>query len=97
MTPAHVPEKIGSVIDSILAERGYLTPVREWGVVNAWANIVGAKLASVTECSRVENGVLYVRVESSAWRQEISYIKRHILDSIRKETPCTTINDIVFY
>ncbi len=90
------PEKIGSIVDAILSERGYLSTVREWGVVNDWPKIVGPKLASVTDCSRVENGVLFVRVKSSSWRQELSYLKRHILDSIRKETPCTTMSDIVF-
>jgi predicted nucleic acid-binding Zn ribbon protein len=91
------PETIGSIVNAILAERGYLAPVREWGVVSAWPWIVGEKLASVTECSRVENGVLFVRVASSSWRQEISYVKKHILDSIRRETPCTSIGDIVFF
>lgn len=97
MKPVILPERIGSIVDAILAERGYLSPVREWGVVSKWPKIVGAKLASVTECSRVENGVLYVRVSSSPWRQEMSFMKRHILENIRKVTPCTTINDIVFF
>lgn len=97
MSAARSPETIGSIVNAVLAERGYLAPVREWGVVNAWPRIVGEKLASVTECSRVETGVLFVRVASSSWRQEISYVKKQILDSIRRETPCTSINDIVFF
>jgi predicted nucleic acid-binding Zn ribbon protein len=97
MTIKSSPEKIGAIVDSLLAERGYLAPCREWNALHKWPDIVGEKLASVTECARVENGVLYVRVASSPWRQEISYMKQHILDSIKKETPCTTIRDIVFY
>jgi predicted nucleic acid-binding Zn ribbon protein len=97
MNRTHTPEPVGSIVDAVLAERGYLAPVREWGVVSAWPRIVGAKLASVTECDRVENGVLFVRVASSPWRQELSYVKHHILDSIRTQTPCTTITEIVFF
>jgi predicted nucleic acid-binding Zn ribbon protein len=91
------PETIGSVIEANLRELGYLSPCRELDVVHKWPGIVGAKIASVTECSRVDNGVLYVRVASASWRQEISYIKQHILETIRKETPCTSIRDVVFY
>ena len=97
MNGAGKPEKIGAIVDAVLSERGYLTLCREWDVVRRWPDIVGNKLASVTECSRVENGVLFVRVASSPWRQEISYVKLHILDSIKKETPCTSIRDIVFF
>jgi predicted nucleic acid-binding Zn ribbon protein len=91
------PVTIGAIVEAVLAERGYLAPCREWDVIRRWPGLVGEKLASVTECSRVDNGVLYVRVASSSWRQEVSYVKQHILESIRNETPCTTIQDIVFY
>jgi predicted nucleic acid-binding Zn ribbon protein len=97
MTASRRPEKIGSILDAVLGERGYLTPCREWDVVRRWPDIAGRKLASVTECSRVENGVLYVRVASAAWRQEVSYLKQRLLDAIAQETPCGSITDIVFY
>jgi predicted nucleic acid-binding Zn ribbon protein len=97
MTVKHRPEQIGSILETVLGERGYLTPCREWDVVRRWPGLVGPKLASVTECDRVENGVLYVRVASAAWRQEISYLKQRLLDTIAQETPCGSISDIVFY
>jgi predicted nucleic acid-binding Zn ribbon protein len=91
------PETIGTIIEASLRELGYLSPCRELDVVRRWPRIVGEKIAGVTECSRVDNGVLYVRVASAPWRQEISYLKRDILETIRKETPCTSIRDVVFY
>ena len=91
------PEKIGGIIDSVLCDSGYLKPYREFDVMNRWAELVGEKLAAVSECSRVDNGILYVRVSSAPWRQEIVFIKKYILDTIRKETPCTSIRDIVFF
>lgn len=97
MNKKSAPEKIGSIIETVLGERGFLAPCRELDVIRKWPGLVGPKLASVTECSRVENGVLYVRVASAPWRQEISYIKQHLLDTIKQETPCTSIRDIVFY
>jgi hypothetical protein len=97
MSKTIIPEKIGTIIDSLLGERGYLVICKELGVVRAWASIAGERLAMVTECTRAEQGKLFVRVNSAAWRQEISFMKQLLLSKIRTETGCTTIKDIVFY
>lgn len=91
------PELIGNLIDSILQERGYLSICKEWDVVAKWPVIVGEKIASVTECTRMEDGRLYVKVSSSSWRNEIVFLKDEIIKKIRKETDCSTLYDIVFY
>lgn len=97
MTFKNLPEKIGTVVESLLSERGLLVQCKELSVVTAWASLVGDQLACVTECTRVERGVLFVRVTSAAWRQEISFMKQLLLSKIRTETGCRTIKDIVFY
>ena len=97
MTRKNPPEKIGTIVDAILSERGYLVECRELGVVRAWPSLVGEQLARVAECTRVERGVLFVRVTSAAWRQEISFMKQLLLSKIRMDTGCSTIKDIVFY
>jgi len=91
------PESIGSILESVLSKRGYLVPCKELNVVRAWPAIVGEKLAGIAECTRVEQGTLYVRVKSAPWRQEMSFMKQCLLDKILRETKCTTIKDIVFY
>lgn len=91
------PELIGNLIDSILQERGYLSICKEWDVVAKWPAIVGEKIASVTECTRMEDGRLYVKVASSSWRNEIVFLKDEIIKKIKKETDCSSLYDIVFY
>jgi predicted nucleic acid-binding Zn ribbon protein len=91
------PEKIGSIIDAILAERGYLSICREYDVVRQWPRIVGERVAAATQCTSAEAGVLFVRVASAAWRHEISYLKQEILSHIREKTSCTTIREIMLY
>jgi predicted nucleic acid-binding Zn ribbon protein len=97
MTFKKLPERIGTVVETLLSERGLLVQCKELGVVQAWASLVGDQLAHVTECTRVDRGTLFVRVTSAAWRQEISFMKQLLLSKIRMETGCTTIKDIVFY
>lgn len=97
MKPLKSPERIGGLIDSILSEKGYLTACKEWDVVAKWNEIVGEKIASVTECTRMENGRLYVKVSSSSWRNEIVYLKDEVVKKIKKDTGCNSLIDIIFY
>lgn len=91
------PEKISGLIDSILTQKGYMSACKEWDVVAKWNEIVGEKIASVTECTRIEDGRLYVKVFSSSWRNEIVYLKDEIIKKIKLDTDCTSLVDIVFY
>lgn len=97
MTNSHYPEKIDSILDGILQERGYRSIVKEYDVISQWKIIVGDKVASVTQCDRIENGILYVRVMSSSWRQEIVYLKKVILKKIVDNTDCRSIKDIIVF
>ena len=91
------PEKLESILGNVLSERGYLNICKEYEVVSRWKEIAGEKIAEVTECNRVEEGILYVRVSSAPWRQEIIYLKQQILIQIKNITGCDTIKDIVFF
>jgi predicted nucleic acid-binding Zn ribbon protein len=90
------PEKIGNIIQSFLSEKGYLASCKENEVINVWSEIVGESIAEVSTCIKVENGTLFVEVKSSAWRQELSYLKKEILKKIQSCTECKTISNIVF-
>ena len=91
------PQKIGPILEGILAEKGYLTVCKEYALLQKWDRIVDEKFAAVSKCEKVENGVLYVKVASAPWRQEAAYYKHNILERIQKEFGCPTIKDIVFF
>ena len=81
----------------MLAERGYLSVCKEYGIVRQWPTIAPEKLAGESRCERISDGILYVRVSSASWRQEATYLKENILQRIHHEFGCPTIKDIVFY
>lgn len=91
------PQKVGEIVRSVLSERGYLKQCLEVEIIKRWPDIVGERISNVTECTDARDGVLYVRVFSSSWRNEISFLKKEIIDKIKKETRCKTIKDIIFY
>jgi hypothetical protein len=93
------PARVGSFIDAMLERLlpGFHTICKEWEVVDRWPEIMIGRVAEVTECSGVENGVLHVRVKSAAWRNDLMYLKEDIKTAIRRVTGCETIRDILFY
>lgn len=95
MRKSNPPQKIGSIVESVLAERGYLTACREQEIITSWSSLVGSAVSEATECNRVENGIVYVRVLTAPWRQELAYLKQPLLDKIKKRF--SSINNIVFY
>ena len=90
------PEKVGDLIQSFLSKKGYLSSCKENEVINKWNEIVGEDIAAISNCIKVENGSLFVEVSSSAWRQELSFLKREIINKIKRCTDCKTISNIVF-
>ncbi len=90
------PDSLRNVLDSVLTDQGYIDQYYKFDLIKKWPSIVGERIAAVTECSELKNDVLYVRVSSSAWRQEISFLKAELIKKIKKETRCKKIKDIVF-
>jgi predicted nucleic acid-binding Zn ribbon protein len=91
------PQPIAPLLESVLKTHGYLSVCREHEVMHKWSSIVGERVAAVSRCTGVKEGVLFVHVRSAPWRQEISFMKGEILERIRAQTRCTSIVDIVFH
>lgn len=97
MNRSKAPASVGDILDAFLKSTGLDVDVKEWDVVGRWDEIVGDRIAAVTKCGRVEDGILYVKVTTAPWRQELSYMKDAIKEKIANVTECGTIKDIVFY
>ncbi|MDR2728930.1 MAG: DUF721 domain-containing protein [Chitinispirillales bacterium] len=92
------PSSVASILmDALLKGKKYAKTCKESEVIANWERIAGERIAGVTMCERVEAGVLYVKAKSAPWRQELSHLKEQLKESIRKETGCKSIKDIVFY
>jgi hypothetical protein len=91
------PKPIGVLLEEVLAENGYLTVCKENSILRIWPSIVGKEFAQYSQCERVENGIVYIRVASSPWRQEVAYLKETLLKRIQTDFDCPSIKDIIFY
>jgi predicted nucleic acid-binding Zn ribbon protein len=91
------PQHLGQILEEVLSEKGYLIYCKEYSIISNWPSIVDNKLAKVSTCERVENGIVYVKISSASWRQEAMFQKAELINRIHKDFGCPTIKEIIFY
>jgi hypothetical protein len=66
-------------------------------ILEAWPEVIGLKLAGMTQAVSFANGMLVVKVKNSTLHSLLSQNdKPRILNNLRKKFPNVTIKDIVF-
>ncbi|MCL5738333.1 MAG: DUF721 domain-containing protein [Bacteroidetes bacterium] len=88
--------RLGDLIKEFAQETGVSEKLRAYRVVAEWQDIVGEMIGKNTEISRIENGILYVKVSNSAWRNELVFMKLAIMKKIKENYPESGVNDIFF-
>lgn len=61
-----------------------------------WEAVVGDKIANVAVPVKNKKGVLFVKVEDSVWRFELTRRKDEIISKINEHSNKNTLKDIVF-
>jgi len=88
------PQPLGALLKKMLDELGLSSRLRQYDVVSSWPEIVGDQIARVTEAYKVDRGILFIRVRTSEWRNELLMRKPEILQKINAQG--TIVTDIVF-
>ena len=87
---------IGDAMKGYFARAGLKQRVDQGGVIENWGRLVGPQIAKVTTPDRVtQDGVLFVRVVSAAWMQELQLMAPTILARLRERS--VTIKDIRYH
>lgn len=90
------PSQLNSVLRELLRNLGLERRVAECAAIRLWPEAVGEQIAAVTTAVRMHDGILFVKVKSSIWRQELLYYKGHILRRINSAVGEKVVRDIRF-
>jgi predicted nucleic acid-binding Zn ribbon protein len=69
--------------------------LNEAKVIAAWENVVGEMVAKNTGRLQIRNKVLFIKVDSSALRNELMFARNKIIAALNKEVGGTVITEIV--
>ena len=85
------------VIDNFLKVHKLNRKYSETYLINSWERMMGTTIAKRTTSIKISKGVMYVELNSSALKNELSMSKSKIMKWLEEELGERWIDDIVFF
>jgi predicted nucleic acid-binding Zn ribbon protein len=79
------PQPFGAVLGKLIKARGWQKPAAEARVFGAWGAVVGEDVAAHCRPVKLEDGVLTVEAESTAWATQLRLLAAKLLVRIAGE------------
>lgn len=96
MTSAKEPVKIGNIL-SVFWRNNTPNAMANWfRIMSIWPKIAGINITKRAMPLKIAGKTLYLTVETSAWMEELKYIKKDIIKKINNELQYTAVEDIIF-
>jgi predicted nucleic acid-binding Zn ribbon protein len=78
------PMLVGDSIDEVLGERGWQQVSALATLQATWAEVVGAELADHLTIETVDDGVLLLRADSTAWATQVELMLPTLTEQVRQ-------------
>ncbi|NYE95933.1 putative nucleic acid-binding Zn ribbon protein [Psychromicrobium silvestre] len=76
---ARDPQGLGGILERLVAERGWSSPVAVGSVMVQWNNLVGPEIAAHCQPESFEGTVLQVRCDSTSWATQLRLLSSSLL------------------
>jgi predicted nucleic acid-binding Zn ribbon protein len=90
------PDSLGSVVDALTAKLGWDSPLAQSDLLASWAELAGAETAAHAVPVGIEDGVLTVRCDSTAWATQLRLMRSQITTQIAIRYPDAGIDQLRF-
>jgi predicted nucleic acid-binding Zn ribbon protein len=94
--PGREPRGLLDVVDGFAASMGWESPLARAELRASWPEIVGAETAAHAEPIGIEEGVLTVRCDSTAWMQQLSLMRTTVAARIAERHAAAEIDQVRF-
>lgn len=91
------PELIGNIIEKALKENEISSSLNEHKISYLWPEIVGPGINRYTTRRFVESGTLHVFISSASLKNELQYMRSHLIEELNKAAGSDVINKIVIH
>lgn len=95
-TPGRDPGALGKVLDALTAQAGWESVMAREDLVRQWADLAGADTAKHSDPVSLENGMLTIRCDSTAWAKNLQYMRGTILTEIGRRYPAAGVENLRF-
>ncbi|MBC7403461.1 MAG: DUF721 domain-containing protein [Microbacteriaceae bacterium] len=90
------PEGLGAVMDSLTSKLGWSSPLARSELLASWLEIAGIDTAEHSAPVGIEDGVLTVKCDSTAWATQLRLMRVQIMGRIVSRYPDAGINSVRF-
>ncbi|AYF97836.1 DUF721 domain-containing protein [Protaetiibacter intestinalis] len=90
------PRGIDDVLEHLTRSMGWDSPLAKSELLVGWPELIGAEVAAHTDPVSVEDGLLTVRCDSTAWAQQLRMMRSEVLARIAERHPSAGIEAIRF-
>lgn len=91
------PLRIDDIIDRALQASNTQTSFNEQKVCYLWPEIVGPGINRYTTRRFVDSGTLHVYLSSASLKNELQYMRSHLIAELNKAVGANVINSIVIH
>lgn len=81
------PTGLDDVMDSLTTVMGWSSPLARGELLSAWSRLVGDDIAARSQPVGIEEGVLSVQCDSTAWATQLRMMQGDILTSVVRDFP----------
>ncbi len=90
------PVGLGDAVDALTTGLGWTSPLARSDLLLAWADIVGGDTAEHSEPTGIDDGLLTVRCDSTAWATQLRLMRAEISTTIALRFPEAGITGLKF-
>ncbi|MEJ1230775.1 MAG: DciA family protein [Galbitalea sp.] len=90
------PRAIDDILEGLTGRLGWNSPLARAELLGSWAALVGAETALHSEPVGIEEGILTVRCDSTAWATQLRLMRGNITTSIAQQFPDAGIESVKF-
>jgi predicted nucleic acid-binding Zn ribbon protein len=88
--------RIGDLLDDFIRVHGFETKLREAEAISYWEELMKPAFLGYCRDVRIQNGILYVTINSSVVRAELGMMREEIRNKINDQAGFEIIRKIVF-
>ncbi|TAK59708.1 MAG: DUF721 domain-containing protein [Bacteroidetes bacterium] len=90
------PKPFSSILETVIQNLGIGGKLKKAEAMDKWAEVVGEQIGRVTAPVRIEGETLVVHVTSSAWRNELVFLKKELITKVNNSVGQEIIKEIIF-
>lgn len=90
------PQRVKKVLDEVLQGLSLSRRFEEGKVYQVWEAAVGKKIAAHAHPTKMQDGKLSVKVDNTTWVQQLTFLKKRIIDEVNKQMGKESVREITF-